>query len=411
MSLEDNLRDRLEAVPAPPTRIDVESLVDAGRRRAFRRRAAEAAGGVAVVAAVLLAVPVALNAAGADPVSPPPVAEGSTDPTTARTDTATAGPTKPGPSPTTASPSPTSTPSPLVCVMEELPVPNGVRQLEPKAVDPTGRYIVGNHTVGQNFRAVLWTDGRPRALPVDGDSVQATAVNSSGVVVGLLVEENKDFVFRYEGGKLSRLRTPEGDWNLYPEPAINSAGDIVVNAKRRSDNGEKMVLLWKAGSSDPVKLPLPADAIVHDINDDGTLVGGIYPDGTGQDAYAWTQTGDGRKLERSARADGATGYAVAGDWATGGVWRNGQPRTVVWNIRTGAVTELATGSPGIAVNSLGWAVMQRGYLVRAGADIGLDVPSGQFGRAMDVADNGLVVGFTLDQKRDSAYVGPRVWRC
>lgn len=397
MNLEDNLRDRLEAVRTPPTRIDVETLVDAGRRRAFRRRSAETAGGVALVAAVLLAVPWVLNVAKADPVRPPAAGDSAAP---------------------SAAPPPTPTPSTGVpagrCVMEELPVVGGMKGLVPEAVDPTGRYIVGNDTVGQDFRAVLWTDGQPRALPVVGDSVQATAVNSSGVVVGLVSEDDRAEVFRYQGGQLTRLRTPAGNWHVYPEPAINAAGDVVINAKPRGDSGGEgtIVLLWKAGATSATRLPLPAAANVSGINDDGTLVGALYPDGTGTDAYAWDQTGDGRKLERPAGSEGAAAYAVSGDWATGGVWQNGNPRTVVWNIRTGAVTRLGFDAPGVAVNSSGWAVMQNGYVVRAGADLLFEVPKGQFGWAKGVSDNGLVVGHAIDEKRDHAnHLGPRVWQC
>ncbi|GAA4443863.1 hypothetical protein [Phytohabitans houttuyneae] len=415
MNLEDNLRDRLEAVQAPPTHLDVEMLVGAGRRRAFRRRTAEAAGGVALVAAVLLAVPLALNAAEGDPAKPPAVGGSGTPaaPTPAPTAATPSGPAA-KPSPTGSSPSPSQTVPAGRCAMAELPATGGMDGIVPEAVDPSGRYIAGNDTVGQDFRAVLWTDGRPRALPVVGDSVQATAVNSSGVVVGLVSEDAKNDVFRYQDGVLTRLRTPPGDWHVYPVPAINAAGDIVINAEPRGNTGGEgsIVLLWRAGATTATKLPLPEGANVFEISDDGTLVGALYPDGSATDAYAWDQRGKGRKLARPAGTEGAAAYAISGDRATGGVWADGNGRTVVWDIRTGAVTDLDALEPGDAINAAGWVVNATGQVLRDGADPTLEVPAGQVATARDVSDTGLVVGHAVEDKPDGGEsLGPRMWRC
>jgi hypothetical protein len=405
MNLEDNLRDRLESVETPPSQVDVEMLVDAGRRRIFRRRWVEAAGGVALVAAVLLAVPWVLNAAKAEPVVPPPLGD-SAAPTTPPAPTSPASPT-PSPSPTTRA---------NRCAMEKLPVPDGMKDVTPAAVDPTGRYIVGNDVVGQNFRAVLWTDGRPRALPVAGESVQAAAVNASGVVVGLVAEGNENQAFRYHDGTLTRLRTPAGQWHIYPTPEINAAGDIVINAKPSGGSaGEgSIVLLWKAGTTTATRLPLPAEADVLDIGDDGTLVGAVYENGAATDAYVWDQQGKARKLERPAGVEAAAAHAISGDWATGGLWRDGNGFTALWNIRTGALTDLKSADVGSAVNASGWVVNALGRLVRDGADPELVAPDGQSGKAWDVADTGLVVGQAIVERQDGLgddNLGPRVWRC
>jgi hypothetical protein len=409
MNLEDNLRQRLEAMQTPPSRVDVELLVGAGRRRAFRRRSAEAAGGVALVAAVLLAVPWVLNAANAEPNASPAVGGSSG----AQAGSPPATPPSPTVVPTPGGASALAVPTTRAgrCAMAELSTPKDMRRVMPAAVDPTGRYIVGNVTVGQNYQAVLWTDGVPQPLPQAGKSVRAAAVNAGGVVAGLVTDGVEPEVFRYQDGRLTRLRTPAGSWHVYPEPAINAAGDIVVNAEPKGNSGGEgsIVLLWEAGATDATRLPLPAGANVFDLDDDGTLVGALYSKGHAVDAYAWDRRGEGRKLARPAGSDGAAAYAVSGDWATGGVWENSVGTTAVWNIRTGAVTDLKSPEPGKKVNTAGWVVDATGRVLRDGGDPRLTVPGGQVAIAQDIADSGLVVGQAM--KGDGANLGPRTWRC
>ena len=131
-----------------------------------------------------------------------------------------------------------------------------------------------------------------------GKSVQPIAANASGVVVGLVEEPQQEYVFRYANGAYTRLLTPPGDWHLYPVPAINAAGDVVINVEPRGNSGGKdsIVLLWKAGSTTAVKLPLSAGANAFDITDDGTIVGAMYRDGVATGAYVWDQRGNGPKL-------------------------------------------------------------------------------------------------------------------
>jgi len=408
MNLEDNLRDRLESASTPPSRVDVEMLVIAGRRRAFRRRAAETAGGVALVTAVLLAVPWVLNTANKDPVAPLVAGAGKSESPTPAVSGTPLAPAAPASAPTT----------PLSrsgdCVMEKLAVPEGTGDVSAAAVDPTGRFIVGNGSVGQDFRGVLWSDGKPHALPLAGESVQATDVNSSGVVVGLVSEGAESYAFRYQDGRLTRLRTPKGDWHVYPEPAINASGDIVLNAEPRGNTGgrDSIVLLWKAGGTTATRLPLPAGANASDIGDDGTLVGAMYVDGSAVDAYSWDQKGEGRKLERPDGAEGAAAYAVSGEWATGGVWTGGNGRAAVWSLRTGALAYPKLTEVGAAVNSAGLAVGLDGAVARGGAALALDAPKGEVAIARDVSDTGLVVGLAMsDDKQDTANLGPRAWRC
>ncbi|SCG75180.1 hypothetical protein GA0074704_5133 [Micromonospora siamensis] len=422
MDEEEQLRERLAAVDVPASRIEVEALLGAGRRAAFRRRSLRASGGVALATAALLAVPSALTGGTGRPADRSALGTAATTP--AATTPAATSPARATPAATTpARVTPPATPATAVadpatgCRPAELPVPPGMRSVEPAAVDPTGRYVVGNGSVGQDFRPILWTDGKPRALPVPGTSVQATAVNAGGVVVGLVQNGSQEYVARYADGVWTRLRTPPGKWHPYPTPKINRAGDVVINVEPSGNSGGEgsFALLWKAGSTTAVRLPLPAGANVHDITDDGTLVGGTYADGVGVAAYVWNQRGDGRRLAVPAGQTGLA-YAAQGDWVTGGAWPS--ESVARWNLRTGQVIvgprwTHGAGSepygPGTAVNASGWAVAL-GTVLRAEEPVELTLPDGQIGRAADVSDGGLVVGSAFTDP-GSRHLGPRAWRC
>ncbi|MCW3838633.1 hypothetical protein ONA70_00775 [Micromonospora yasonensis] len=393
MNEEQELRDRLREVDVPASRVEIDELVRAGRRRAFRRRSVQGAGGVALATALLLAVPSIVTTAGARPgTAPASVPAAASVPASAEATASTA-----------------PTPSAGACPVAELPVPSGMTDLTASGVDPTGRYVIGNSVVGQDFRPVLWTDGKPQALPLPGKSVQVTAVNAGGVVVGLVENAKQEYVFRYEKRAYTRLRMPPGKWHVYPTPAINAAGDVVINAEPRGNSGGKdsIILFWKAGQTTPVTLPLPTDGDAFGITDDGEIVGTMYRNGVGIAAYVWDQKGNGRKLKVPAGETGAA-YATRGDWATGGLWPS--QSAALWNLRTGEVSQLPTDGPGESVNASGWVVAS-GAVLRDGAPIELPVPSGQTGLAAAVSDTGLVVGHARTSGGDNRNLGPRVWRC
>jgi len=390
MNDEQELRTRLATIVTPASRVEIDQVMSAGRQRTFRRRAAQTSGGLALAAAVLLAVPGLIGARSPGPA----VADGPN-----------------------ATPSPSSPTHPATCQIRELPAPPGVKGAYTYAVDPSGRYVVGNYTVGQNFRAILWTDGQPTALPLRGTSVQATAVNSSGVVAGLVYDDTTrtEYAFRYQDGQLTKLFAPAGKWHVYAWPRINSAGDVVLNAepKGKIEGEDSIVLLWKAGSTKAVQLPLPTEADVFDITDDGTLVGNTYQDGHATGAFAWDLQGNGRKLAAPA---GITAYvnAARGDWATGALGSTDKKTPTVggalWNLRTGALTQLPTYGAK-AVNSSGWAITDTN-LVRDGQLVDLGVTSEQFVRLEGISDSGLLVGSLFTKTpNDHVNVGPRVWQC
>lgn len=174
---EQQLRERLDTVDVPPVRLTVEGLIGSGRRRVRRRRAALATGVLATVA-----VPLALSGPRRDD---PPAAAG-----------------------------------PVGCPVRELPVPPGLTGVSADAIDPSGRYVLGS--VGApvdgvvGLRPVLWTDGRPQALPIIGKAARASAVNANGVVVALAAVDqtkNWDAIVRYTGGRPARRRRRDlGRW-------------------------------------------------------------------------------------------------------------------------------------------------------------------------------------------------------
>src|SRR5689334_843577 len=234
MDEDTDIRAFLASADPPPSRVDLTAVVADGDRRIRRRWYVAVAGTTAAVLAGLVAVPVALAAARGEPHRPSLV----------------------------ASPSPSSSPAVVerrTCVARSLQLPPGIKRAKATAVDPTGRYIGGQEDANRS-RGILWTDGKPAILPINEDWVEVDAVNEHGVATGIA---------RYT--------------HVFPQPAINAAGDIVVNAETAGsvEGAGSIAMIWKAGATQATRLPLPVEDTV------------------------------------------AAGYAARGDWATGGVWAAG----------------------------------------------------------------------------------------
>jgi hypothetical protein len=394
---EQELRDRLGTIDVPPTRLQMQTVVDAGRRRVLRRRAIQASCGVALATGVLLAVPNLMFGAGGDPsaqsVGPAGVAP--------------AGARQQG----------------QPCDVTKLPVPAGMTAVTADGVDPSGTYIVGNNIRGTQastslkadtidiIEPILWTGGRPQALPVMGKSTLVSAVNAAGVAAALSGDKHWTAVLRYVNGLPTKLVPPAGDW-VFALPRINARGDILATARHKTDpDGKGTPLLWKAGSTVATRLPLPAGAEGLDITDDGTIIGDVVsgPDIMGLTSYAWNQQGVGHKLKAPAGQTGAASSAQ-GEWASGNLWPSG---TVArWNLRTGAVTDLNIHAPATAINGHGWIITD-GALQRDGATVKLAPSDGVKGDPSDVSDTGTVVGSILiyDKAGATTSTGPLTWQC
>src|SRR6185437_13597278 len=198
-------------------------------------------------------------------------------------------------------------------------------------------------------------------LPINEDWVEVDSVNEHGVATGLAMDNagKVEYVFRYAGGTATKLTNVAGYTHAFPTPAINAAGDIVINAEPpgSSEGANSIAMIWKAGTTVAERIPLKATDNVMAITDDGTLVGAHYTNSMADGAAAWTPSGQETAFQHPAGTTAAA-YAARGDWATGGVWPGAgrEPTgTPLWNIRTGALTMLPGGVAN-AVNSSGLVI-------------------------------------------------------
>jgi hypothetical protein len=394
--VSDNLelRERFEAVDVPPTRLTTTGLLDAGRRRVVRRRTLGAGCGVAVVAALAFAA-----------------------------QSVVAGP-----------PAPSAAAQRLVsCAATRLAVPAGLTEVQAEAVDPRGRYILGNAVTRRgatlakgedlDLRPVLWTDGQPQALPLIGASVRASAVNARGMVVAVGGKSDSrgrwSSVIRYVGGVPEQLTAPTGDWVFAALPKIGADGAVLAVAYPRSKPHDPAVLIWKAGSATATRLPLPAGLETLDVTDAGTVVADVA-DGPGHSVHVWDRQGTSRPLTTPAGAGGYN-FAARGEWVTANLTSSG---TVArWNLRTGALTDTGVSAPANGVNALGW-VIAGDSVQRDDATVDLAAPEGLTGTPVDVSDTGIVVGSVYDYGTSGATPAPSLsgapgatgpalfsWRC
>ncbi|MEU4239847.1 hypothetical protein [Actinoplanes sp. NPDC026619] len=403
MNEERELRDRLDGLDVPPSRVDLNDLLTAGRKRESRRRTTRAAGGAVLAIGVLLGVPPMLTGAFHD----------------AMFNVGPSASTSASPAPASAAPKKSVPATAIACEMAKLPVPKGAKEIEVTAVDPTGKYILGHSYSKGGYHPILWTGGKAEVLDIPGKSVQLTDVNAAGQVVGMIDIDNEDYPFLWQNGSYQMLSLPAGKWHAYPQPQINAGGEVVLNVEPRGNSGGKdsFAILWKAGSTKATKLPLPAGGNAYDLNDDGTLIGSIYIDGSADAGYVWDQQGRGHQLKTEPGQTTAA-YHSQGDWATGGLWPAMEP--ALWNLRTGALTHLKTPAgadlppaldgvgPGEAVNALGW-IVAGGYVLLADGPLKLPTAKGLTATATAVADNGLVVGMARTSL--NTYAGPLTWQC
>jgi hypothetical protein len=311
---EEQARDWLESVDVPPPRLEVAQIIQIGHRQVRRRRQL-AVGGTAAVLAAVAAIPatVPLLPAGGGGQSP-----AST------------------PVPGTDAPLPV-----LACDVTELPLPDEYADpaaevypdVQVAAMDPTGRYIVGNgpyqRHAGGAIRdtdpngLVLWEDGNPTALTPLYGGAMATGVNADGVVVGQGSQETGDsrrpYAWIYRDGDMAELPVPEG-YAFAEASAINTPGDVVGLVYRNEDGRGRSVVVWPAGDLDrPRVLTGPASpASPMWITDHGLVVTQLMAEdgGVGWDdgAYLWAPDGTGQELPLPEGATNVAVRGVRGDW-------------------------------------------------------------------------------------------------
>ncbi len=397
MDDEPDVRAFLAGADTPPSRVDLTAVVADGQRRVRRRWAVAAAGTTAAVLAGLVGVPAAIATVRGAPSRGAAV---GASPAMSASRSAVVPP----------SPSPLAT---NVCVARPLKLPSGIKQAKAMSVDPTGRYVGGQED-GKLTRGILWTDRKPTILPIHEDWVEVDAINEHGVATGI-AEDNAgkvEYVFRYADGKVTKLTNVAGYTHVFPYPAINAAGDIVVNAETpgSAEGAGSIAMIWKAGTTVAERIPLKTTDNVMAITDDGTLVGAHYTNSQAAGAAAWTQSGQETKLDQPAGTVAAA-YDARGEWATGGLWTKGEggsaTGTPLWNIKTGAVTVLP-GEVANAVNASGLVLSGYSQLLRAdGRAPRLPTPANGHIYATGLSDTNVVVGSISDNSTST----PMTWSC
>jgi hypothetical protein len=372
----------------------------------------------------------ALGVVAAVPVVADAVRRGGPDtpPTTAAT----------APAPQTAPAEPgNSPPAALVCETRPLSPPPGLgakgvkdpESVRVTAMDPTGRYIVGDTYGGFNASpaSVLWDNGVARIIPTTSEHATAHAVNADGVVVGEGVRgpETPWFGWVYRDGEVTEFPAPDGYREVIDVTAVNPAGDIlgtVVDTKYKS-----FVVIWPAGALDrPRVLASPDGRAVSAtaFAADGSVLGWMNGE---LGVYRWAPDGRVTALALPAGASGARVTAVGGNWAAG-VALDGDPpsdddtpTSVRWNVRTGAVAPLALPADVSAQPVFGIsAVSPGGDLVYSGNGVGvvvrgdrsarLPAPAGGEADAVAIADSGRLVAGSVRANRE-AQPRPVTWAC
>ncbi|MFY1689634.1 hypothetical protein [Plantactinospora sp. WMMB782] len=387
-----HLRDRIGAETLPPSRISATGLVAEGRRVRRRRRRLSVGAGAAVLAVL---AGVAFSLPGVDP-----------------------GP-RPGPGIAAGTPSERT---PLTrAEVEAAMICAGVRlALPPEAIrgavdtgSPDGRYLAGSYSTAESqVIAVRWDGDRVERIPVDGWA-SANGVDDRGVVVGSAFRGGEQRIaWAYVDGKVVELPVPAGHTGAEAR-GINARGEVAGVVYQGSVT---RAAIWRGTTATArvdVLTGLPGGrTFATGISDSGVTAG---VSGAGGDAYRWDASGRGSLLPRPAGLGRAGAHGVRGELAygvahpAGAAAGTGTPDgapgrdepgvAVVWDLRTGAVTEVGSGVVG-AVNGRDHLVLNR----RDGSGVRLRYPDGRLRHV--TADNaGNPSGATISE--DGTRIGGR----
>ena len=303
--------------------------------------------------------------------------------------------------------------------MSALALPPGVKDYQTEAIDPTGRYVVGWANSNTIYATVLWDNGTPQNMHVPG-TPQVSAVNSHGVVAGSTTAHGVDDerVYRWANGTTTILSYPmPGRWHPY-SIYINDDGAIIANAEPEGESGGvgAVTLLFKPGTTTGVKLPISSGSEVFGLSDSGLIVGTLdlstSPDHGGA---VWDL--NGTLLRTLSFPSYVNLLSPTGDLAVGSRFDESTHKRVSsfrWNLRSGEVTDLGEHvTQPLAVNAQGWVLDEVNGVVKGDDVVGLPPPPGDAThlawRAM--ADNGAVVGQSLQATGDAFVSTPLEWRC
>ncbi|MFC3492654.1 hypothetical protein [Glycomyces rhizosphaerae] len=251
------------------------------------------------------------------------------------------------------------------CVMETLPIPEGLLATGVSGMSDDGSVIAyyalpldQSWPDGLGAFPRLYSNGEVTEVPMPGDHPRIRDVNSSGNGTGYSTGDNgRDVPYSWSGGALNELPLPGEDGGR--AEGINEGGDI-VGSGQTFEGG--VPLLWPADGSDPVALAMPDGAlsgVANDIGDDGTIIGAVYDENGTATAYTWDADGTGSPLPAPDGAQPGEGFSIAtdlnGDWASGQFFVPGsgsQPQGVRWNLAEGTA-ELTALERQVAVSSDG----------------------------------------------------------
>lgn len=391
---EEDLAAAFAAITPPPMRLTSADAIQLGRRSQRRHRYAVtgvAAGGlaVAVLGAVAWAGPLTSHRSTL-----------TTAPSTAAT--AASGPT---------------------CVATKLASAPGISAYEYGVVgiDPTGHYVVGN-----GDSAIVYHDGHPTVIPlphgVAAGNMQATAVNASGVVIGVAstgINDNQHgWAWKWQDGTLTQLPTPSIAGALKAIPTgINSTGDIVgivqTQAAGPGGNSDEYAVEWPAttpGTVTTFAVPSGEDGSeAYAITDSGYVVGGVgFANGT---PFYWDPTGLGHLLAATPGRPHGVAIDIVGDTIYGYADGAGVTSTAAqWSLTSGKLTLDAGHQQAVNANTSGDIVMRAPTAVLIGGRAArLALPKGVTGtvEVAGIANDRTVAGF-IETATGIDFV---IWHC
>lgn len=252
---------------------------------------------------------------------------------------------------------------PTGCAIARLPEQPGWSLSIVTGADRTGRYIVGRgypSDPNTDFRrfVAMWFDGALTPIEVPGADQQLADVNASGVAVGFSFDPDTFAPLApwiYRDGAVSALPGVGSGEAL----GVNERGDVA--GTDRSDGG-RVPVWWPAGSTGPVALPLPADAVdgdARDIDEDGTIVR-FYTDAELVNrSLAWLPDGSMVELAPPAGLGPETrAFGIGNGWAYG--LTTGGPDGFLalrWRLPTGTVQAFPQFDiTAQGINRFGWLV-------------------------------------------------------
>ncbi|WP_325055677.1 hypothetical protein [Kribbella sp.] len=259
------------------------------------------------------------------------------------------------------------------CALQILPIPEGLVSTKVTGMSRDGSviaYQADPPSTGDPDAAVvryplLYADGKVTKVPMPGEWQEIADVNSKGVGAGNASVNDAPLPYVWRDGKLTRLLGGRG-WAY----GINETGDIVGKLwpAPGSDDPTVHPTVWRSGTTNPVKLPLPKTAnggSATAIANDGRIIGEITLNNDPGEAkpYIWYPDGTGKLLPMPEGVDLADAdvhpMEINGDWVSGILFAPGiEAPGIRWNLAKGTaeMTKLGRDWETVAVGPDGTAV-------------------------------------------------------